>query len=501
MRVVVGNVSTKVIIGGTDYLLGFDVMETLRKYLRVKPDGYSYSEAYQEHNWDGYRYFITPKGEFATGYLPMVLSYMAELGVPCVIEDNRGELPKLKADMSNYVGYIDGEDWYGLGNDEIGWYQLEMAKKLNNYIKLPNGDYMYFPRGILDCATNAGKNSIAALIVNNLERRYRTIFLVSSKDIYKQAVEFFSQVIGEPVGEINDRKFAPSEFFTVAMVKSLYSKAKKSINVKKLLFDTEVLFVDESDESGSKEYSRCLSYINAPMRIFMSGTPLEAKKVNNMVSIGLSGKVLGTVTNKFLIDNGFSQRPTVKIYLNVMPEFKFHTYTGEVDRHIHCSKQRADLICKLIEERKGKNILITFIEKKHGYFMYERIKELLPDLIVDIVHGEDKDRAIKLQNFKDGYIQVLLASMIVKKGLNIPIIRSIFMAQGGKSTITVKQLAGRGTRKDGIHDDVEFVEFYDMGKYVSKHSRQRIRIYKNEGFDIEYTFPCKNGKPDLSKIL
>jgi len=39
---------------------------------------------------------------------------------------------------------------------------------------------------------------------------------------------------------------------------------------------------------------------------------------------------------------------------------------------------------------------------------------------------------------------VLLSSMILKEGVNIPNIESLWMAQGGKSKITVKQLLGRG---------------------------------------------------------
>ena len=40
------------------------------------------------------------------------------------------------------------------------------------------------------------------------------------------------------------------------------------------------------------------------MRIFVSGTPLDAKKENNMVSIGLSGPTIFKISNEQLFELG-----------------------------------------------------------------------------------------------------------------------------------------------------------------------------------------------------
>jgi len=186
MKLVVGNVETKVITGGKDNLLPFNIIDELRKYLRVKVDGYHYAMQ-SGRRWDGWRYFITPSGKFATGFLPKVINYLEELGVKDIeIEDERGELPKLNPEIDNYIGNIHGEDW------EARDYQVTMVSRLNNYITYGGNKKLYFPRGILDCATNAGKNSMAALIMNNLPKDESIIFMVSSTIIFKQALEFLS---------------------------------------------------------------------------------------------------------------------------------------------------------------------------------------------------------------------------------------------------------------------------------------------------------------------
>lgn len=489
MRLVVNNISTQIIIGGKDFLLGIDLAEKLREYLRVRPDGYGHTDSYKEHKWDGYRYFITKDMRFATGFLPLVAAYATELGASIQVDDERKELPYLNEPLTDYIGMIDGEEW--IGRD----YQMELVAKLNNWVYIDQQP-LFFPRGIYDAATNAGKNSITALIVKNYAAQYQTIFMVASIDIFKQAVAFFSQVIGEPVGQIKSQLYKP-KWFTVCMVKSLHSVAKKSLNVKKFLSETKVLFVDESDEAGAKDYSKCLVLIPAPMRIFVSGTPLDGKKVNNMTNVGLSGQVLGTITNQFLFENGYSQKPIVKILLNNQKEYKFYTYADEVKLHIHKCRERALQIVQIIAERREKSILISFVDIEHGYFMYNILMEMIPDALADIVHGEDPDRAEKLARFKAGIIKILFASLVIKRGLNMPIIRVIIIAQGRKSKTELKQISGRGTRHDGIHDDMEMFDFYDTGRWIGEHSRKRIRIYKDEGFDVELMYQTRNGKPVL----
>lgn len=488
MKLVVGNVETKVVVGGKDNLLPFNILDELRKYLRVKVDGYHYAMK-GGRRWDGWRYFITPTGKFATGFLPKVINYLEELGVEDIeIEDERGDLPKLNEEIDGYIGNINGEEW------EARDYQTEIVSKINNYITYGGGKKLYFPRGILDCATNAGKNSMSALILNNLPKDESIIFMVSSTIIFKQALEFFQAVLGrEEIGQVGGGKV---EFrrFNVCMVKTLLNRAKESANVRKILKETRVLIVDESDEAGAKEYSKVLTYIGAGMRIFVSGTPLEAKKVNNMIAVGLSGLVLGRISNKELIQAGHSQNPIVNVLFCDAKNGGFISYEEEKRNNLHLNRERAMMVAKLIQKHSDKNIVISYIETAHGYFMHEVAKELNPDVDMAIIHGGSEDRDSALEDFKKGRISVLFTSMILKRGANIPNIEVFIMAQGGKSTITVKQLIGRAVRHDGKSSDVLVYDFYDYNsKHLSKHSRDRLRIYEKEGFDIERHYNSVRG--------
>lgn len=488
MKIAVGNVKSKIIIGGRDNLLKIDILKKLRVYMRVRPKGYFFAPSFKKKQWDGYKYFITPKGSFATGFLPMVYKYCESLGADIEIEDNRDDIPKLSPDISNSIGTIKGEDWSATGKYS---YQVEQVEAVSNYIVLGGVD-LYFPRGILNCATNAGKNSIAAMIYNNLPKGTKILFVVSSRDIYKQAFDFFTDVCGYDVGQVSAGKYDTKEF-TVAMVKTLYNRAKKSLNTQKWLKDIETLIVDESDESGAKQYSKTLSYVGAGMRVFVSGTPLAGTNIQNMISIGLSGKVLSTVTNKDLVDKKVSQKPEINILLNDRVGNPLLTYSEEVDKMIHTSENRVNIIKGIINKHKSEQILITYTILEHGYFMFDILNELFDD--IEIIHGTSDNRNEALDSFKEGKTKILLSSQILQRGVNIPNIRVLILAHGGKSEKITKQYVGRALRHDGTNDNVNIYDFYDSGSYVGKHSRDRIRIYKSEEFDVVQDYKVYRGKP------
>jgi superfamily II DNA or RNA helicase len=72
----------------------------------------------------------------------------------------------------------------------------------------------------------------------------------------------------------------------------------------------------------------------------------------------------------------------------------------------------------------------------------------------------------------------------------MPLINIIILAQGEKSKIDLKQWSGRGERAFEGEDSFELHDFYDVGQYIHEHSKKRIKVYREEGFDIEYDYPA-----------
>lgn len=489
MKIIVGNVESKIIYGGADHLLDIDVEKTLREYLRVRPKGYNRSTAYRMNRWDGYRYFVTKDLRFATGFLPMISSYLTELGFDIDVEDERTNLPVLKQDIDLEIGEWTMRD-----------YQADMVKTADNYINV-GGKELYFPRGIWDAATNAGKTSAMAGLHNNVEGA-KTLFLLSKQDAFKQMVEYFSTMYD--VGQVRSG-YVKFTDFTVAMAKTLYNRiAKKDMSVLQHIAKVNVLFVDETHEAGASDYSKLLQAIPAGMRIFVSGTPLDNDDpVNNLITVGLSGKILYKITNKDLIGMGVSLNPKINVLLNKPAgQPKYDSYVTAYEDVVKFSPERIELIAGIIKEHEDKQILITFKEKDHGKFMYEQLVERFPYLQNEsaYIHGESPNRYSAVEAFKKNKMQVLIASMILKQSINIPNIQVLVMAHGGKSKIVLKQFIGRAIRDDGESEDVIVYDFYDEGKYVSAHSKKRLAQYRGEEFEIEYHYEAtKLGTPSKKK--
>lgn len=470
MVIEVGNVRSTIRIGGKDHALPIDLFQELREYLRIRPDGYRHSPAYKKKQWDGWRYFVNKKGEFATGFLTYVLQYARDLGAEVTLEDHRREIKTMVA-----------KDPVLLNGWELFDYQAPVLDKVEPYV-----DDLIFPRGVIDAATNAGKNAMSAAIHNNLPHNARTLFVVHRDIIFRQAVEFFGSMFD--VGQVKSRYNQIDRSFVVAMSKTLLNRAKKSMQIQAELARFDMLIVDEAHRAGAADYSELLQMIDAPRRYLISGTPLDNfDKKKNMIIVGLSGPRLFTVTNQEVIDAGKSMRPIIHMHLNPSMSIGQDSYDVEKKEIVQEGKHRTAKIreiCEVIDA--GKQILIAVEEKAHGWHIFDALKGI--DAQVAFTHGTDPGRHPKIEAFKRGDINILISTTILQEGANIPNIQSLIYAIGGKSIIVLKQFIGRLLRDDGTGDTVNVHDFYDVGKYVAKHSRKRIAIYKKEGFEIKYDY-------------
>lgn len=486
MRLIVDNVMTTVLTGGSDFLLPVNIVKELDNYLAIPiKDAYWIRKKNNLRGWDGKTHYFK-SDRFPTGFLPMVLKFLVKNEVKVNVEDVRTNMPVFRTEFRSVFG-----------EQELRGYQEEAVKAVNNYLDLPDGSKLFWPRGIIDAATNAGKNLITLAIMDNIED-VRALFIIHNKDIFAQAVEAFEPYY--KVGQITSAKCDIQEV-TVAMVKSLNNKLRDSLDLQhKLRNYFNIVILDESHHGGADEHQYVMKATNAGARVMVSGTALENEdRVANLNIIALSGNVLKKVSNKELIDQEVSAKPTIYLYRVTYPS-KSRLYLSYVEvkaNLLHKSEERMKVIIDSLRADilAGKQILITFLEMEHGYFMLERLKYLIPtELVIDIVHGQDPYRTQKIADYKKAKINILLTSSILKEGLNIPNIEVLCLAHGGKSIITQKQFMGRGLRRQENKTTLKVLDYYDDAKYLDEHSMKRFRLYQKEGFDIVCTYPNKNLK-------
>lgn len=132
-----------------------------------------------------------------------------------------------------------------------------------------------------------------------------------------------------------------------------------------------------------------------------------------------------------------------------------------------CGKGTVIIICKQIEHAKI-------------------INDTLQTLGLKIAHvtGESSDRDKTFQDILNGHYELIVCTGIYKEGVSIPRLKTMILASGGKSSTDIIQTTGRMLRLFPEKEKAIIYDFKDKGKILSKHYKERLNIYKENGFII-----------------
>jgi superfamily II DNA or RNA helicase len=485
MKLIINNVQSQLLIGGADFLIDVELVQNLRQYMSVDVPGAFFANKKLHYHWDGKKYFLTPGGKFATGFLPVLLKFIEEEYSDLEVEiiDQRENLPIFSPIFQSKIGPITVNDGY--------IHQKQLIEAYNHSIEF-RGQQIYFPRGVVDAATNAGKTAVMAGIFLNLEGEQKMLVVIHRKTVYRELLEFFREVFGG-IGEINDQYYTIGRRVTLCMIQSLYSKIEDP-NVKKDLAGFTVLCVDEAHRAGAVTYTKTLVHCGAGMRVFVSGSAFDSDAiVSKMIIVGLSGPRLATVTKKEMMDKGISTPVTVHVHLcNTILRGPVLDYDDCIKKLIHESIERVSIVAQIIRNRQAVGPVLIFVEEtQHGIFLYENLKD---SFNIELSHSKDPDLIRKVDAFRAGELDCIITTGILKEGVNLPKIRTIIDCSGGQSKINIKQRMGRGERLEEGKTEVEYHDFYDIGRYISKHSIKRLKIYRSEGLEVICNFNEKDVK-------
>lgn len=352
-------------------------------------------------------------------------------------------------------------------------------------------------RGILHEATNAGKNLIAAAIYASYSSKRNGLFLINNKVIYNQAVKEIGDILGhDVVGQVNAAK-TDWKKFNICMVQTLANRIKSNPKIRADVSNNDIMIVDEGDEViGRKDTRYILDHAhNSPVRLSLTGTTgIHKDKIKNKDEIAFFGEVIHRTTNKQLVDWGYSAVPHIKIFTGNTKVYQ-DNYQEEYHEAIIKSKERNKKVWKRVIKYAGKDkfpILVLFKYHEHAKYLMKYIPEELKDYRIAIAHGKIDSREFILEKFRKEKIDILLCSMIIRRGKNLPLMRVLINAAGGDSHANALQILGRGLRKvEGKKEEIYFEDFMDNGKFLKRHSRHRLLYYKKQGFPVKELFKNK----------
>jgi superfamily II DNA or RNA helicase len=480
-RPAIGRVVIEVLTNTRCRVRGLDTKTTnlIDDALAMEIPGSHFVEGVQHGAWDGRRHlFYVPTCTFPKGLKKRVKDLLTEAGVPFKMRDLREKvLPPAKLDRLK-PGMLKGVSFDKNNPDGIDYsYQLRAVRKA-----LKRG------HGILWLATNAGKTECAAAIIKTLSE-HRCLFLVHKKALLAQTRKRLAARFGtveQNIGIIGEGRFEPKHI-TVATIQTLTrktTKQKKAI-IAKYLKSIELLLVDEGHHTKATTWYRLINRIQAQYRYILSGTPFGSG--NGLMVEAAVGPVVAKISNNKLIKLGVSARPVITMHSVDEPQVESGSWDEVYKNGIVLNVKRNEMVVSSAVDyvKRGLPTLILVKEIWHGELISEMLRALKQKHA--FVHGSMSMDAIETQKqrFESGKNDILVASPIFDEGVDVPAIRGLIIADGGKSVRSALQKIGRGLRKKKGSNALEVTDFADCThKWLAKHSMERLSIYEAEGFEV-----------------
>ena len=426
-------------------------------------------------HWDGHIHFLTERGYIPTGLLPILVKKLEEWEEEYEIEDMR---EPVEWDSLSYRLAING-----LRDYQVAAVKSIVLNRLGN-AGIP------FHRGIVNAATNAGKTHIIMSLFNCFYD-IKGLILLNNSQLFDQFLQDMPKFFPNPKdwGYLRGKQIRWGNLMVV-MVQSL---VKNLDRYPKQVSEFQAVFVDECDLSDNKTYKKVLEKLyNTTIRVGLSGSiftsTLAKDKLKNTSIKTFLGEEVYRISNKELISKKISVPIIVKINNGNMRGGRESSYAEFYNKRITNNTERNTLILERIKyylRQEIKPILVMCQYHEHVDILYQLIRDELPDEItMGKIYHSLRDKETTLTLFKKGSIDVLISSLLIKRGQNMPLVKVIINASAGDSMANVLQIVGRGTRTHSSKTKTYIEDFYDFGVYLESHSKHRLLTYKKEEFKI-----------------
>jgi len=432
---------------------------------------------HMQPGWDGKFYIITDAGYFFPGHLPSIIIYIEEQGWSYKINDVRSKLEF--TGVPTQIGELDARPY------QIQAVKAVLSRRVEN---------IYFPVGVLNMATNAGKTLMMAMIHLSFKNP-TSIILLNDGDLYKQFKrELPELILDDNIGYIQGKEKTWGNI-NVVMVQTI---ARNIDKYKDLLAKVNIVMVDECDLANNKTYKSIMKYcFNSTVTIGLSGSIYQSKlakhKIKNFELKGQFSNIVSEISKETMMAKGFSCKVVIKIIEGNTEVEKYKKLKDwqEVYRDaITRNKVRHQIITdRLLFNLSMDRITAMIVCRYHEHIqnLYDFIKPQLPSgITINMVHGgtPEKQRKQILEDFRLGKLDILIASYIVKRGKNFPLLQYICNASGSDNQETISQITGRGERTHESKKKVLLDDIYDRGKYLERHSKHRVSYYMVEKLKV-----------------
>ena len=452
--------------------------------LSVRHPNAFYLKRQAKGNWDGIIHFINQRGVFKIGMLPRVVDLCKSYGLKVRVIDERKPLPKVDKVITKTTNFK-------LRPEQIKAVQAVVNSRVQG---------TSFQIGVLDYAVGTGKTLIMTALYLTYKRQLRTLLITNDSDWLNQArTEFKEYLPDEDITFIQGtKKLDKWTNFNIGMVQTLSRNIRKFQNE---LTKIDMVLVDEADLGGSKSYQSVLTHLwNTRVRIGLSGTIYLSKFKKDQLKNWNLEAFFGPKLAEFKLSDSTKKgyaTPVVVKAIDYKPYFgnwesEALNYKDEYEDTIIDNKVAYKMIFNRVQfncmnERFPMLIVCKYIKHCENLYKYLQSRNKgNRKASIAFVHVDtpSKQRNKILNDFREGKIEILISTTIIARGKNFPLLKVMINASGFKAEEKTIQFLGRLVRLHKSKSKAYLDDIQYPGHYLNKHSKARVRAYKNQGYKV-----------------
>lgn len=404
--------------------------------------------------WGLVKLYSEKKHAFPSGLLTKVKNCLNKNNIKYDIKDN-----------SSTIDFINSKEIIkNITNDtNLRDYQKEALIKLDEN-----------RGGVLQIPTAGGKTITICKYMNIMSNNQQFLVIVTTKDL---VIQWQDEIA----------KWCPNCKVDVKTYQSL-------INHIEILDKYNIIIFDENHHVAAHTLFKIgMNCKKAQQMIGISATP-ERDDGENMKIEAILGPVVYKIPIEELVKKGYIVKGVVNI-INLDKEKQplielTDDYKDIVNKYIINNSYRNNIISDLAYATSAKGTILVLVDSiVQGEILYNIIKPLVERINNQkciFVHGKSKERKEIFEDVKKGVYNVVIATKIYGEGVSIDRLTTLILAGGGKSTIKILQQVGRMLRLFKDKNKAIIYDFADTSKYLKTHFNKRIKIYKENGFEIIY---------------
>lgn len=325
---------------------------------------------------------------------------------------------------------------------------------------------------LLQGDVGSGKTLVALLsMINAVSSGFQSALMAPTELLANQHHNFFQKALnltGIKVGlltaKISSKErmnlLSDLEDGNIKILIGTHALFQDKVNFSKLGY----VIIDEQHKFGVEQRNNLINKADHPDVLVMTATPIPRSLTLTMFGDMSVSKIIDKPQNRLAITT------------NIMPNNKLKSLIDSLEKRL-IAGEKIYWICSLVEQ-SNEDILVSTETR------FQLISKIYPNA-VGMVHGkmksEQKDAI--MQQFKDGSIQILVATSVVEVGIDVPDATVIVIEDAGQFALAqLHQMRGRVGRS---HLQSYCILVYNQNSLTNL-AIDRFKVLKNsnDGFYI-----------------